>query len=527
MVPLRDGVRLATDIYVPPGSGTWPCAMMRTAYGRETPGLDGYARSVSNAGIRTVFVVQDMRGDGASEGAGTFDPFNSENEIPDGYDAVEWCATQSWCNGRVGLFGGSGHSMPAAMAYLGKPPHLVVVYPNNTAANTLTAWAFENRGRRWGYRWLANRGASITEWPKPTTSDYDLTHWQAILSNAAVSNTTVYLGNDRWWNFFHNGNFELAAMMTGRTRFYMSVSPRTHGGLWGGIEKDTSRGTLLTQPDFFQVLAGTVVATSSWVNYTHCGDFPASLSNEWRVARRWPPPSAPVPLYLHQDGTASFSVPASPTAYVAFSYHPTNPAPSIGGAYGYDVTNGCLDQQALTSRADVLYFVTAPMVAPLEIIGAPRVKLYFSTDVPDSLFVVKLVDIYTNGVQGIFTESACMARYWQGLDGAPAPVPSGSVRCLEFDLKTMALTLLPGHRIGVLVTSSSNPAFDVHPNSYTQVWSYAASPTAHHQIHTTATAPSHLILPLAAVPESTVPAVILSAILYNRQARRRAAAARQ
>jgi uncharacterized protein (TIGR03067 family) len=509
MVPLRDGVRLATDIYVPAGSGTWPCVMMRTAYGRDNGGVPGYAAQVSNAGLRAVFVAQDPRGDGDSEGGGTFDPFNSENEINDGYDSVEWCATQSWCNGRVGIFGGSGHGMCASMAYLAKPPHLVVVKPSNTAGNTIEAWAFENRGRRWAYSWLTHRGATIQAWPKPRVSTYNTVQWQSILSNAAVNNPAVYIGDDGWWNFFHNGNFDFAAALAGHARFYLDVSTRTHGTYFGRAFPSKARPQSL--PDFFAVLGGTAVATSSFVMFYHLGDATANLSNEWRVARTWPPPATPLPLYLQADGTASFTAPTTAMAVCTFAYHPTNPAPSIGGGFGYGVTNGFMDQRPLTNRADVLRFVTAPLSVPLDIVGTPRVELRFSTDVPDSLFVVKLLDIYPDGFEGILTESACMARYWPGLEATPAPVPTGTVCQLSFDLKTTAVTVLPGHRIGVLVTSSSDPAFDVHPNSFTQVWSYAASPTAHHQIHVGADAASQLVLP-AVVPEGQALRTVIAAL---------------
>ncbi len=515
MLPMRDGVRLATDIYVPAGSGTWPCVMMRTAYGRDNNGVPGYALQVSNAGYAAVFVVQDPRGDGGSEGAATIDPFNSENEIEDGYDAVEWCATQTWCNGRVGIFGGSGHGMCAAMAYLAKPPHLVAVRPSNTAGNTVEAWAFENRGRRWAYNWLAFRGAAVPSWPKPTVTSYDTARWQAILSNAAINNPAVYIGDDGWWNFFHNGNFDFARALAGRCRYYLEVSPKTHGTYYGRAFPSKNKPYQL--PLFFSVLAGTAAATSSFVAYYNLGDASADLSNQWRVAPAWPPPFTPLPLYLHADGSASFAAPTTVSGVCTYSYHPTNPAPSIGGGFSYTVTNGFLDQCPLTNRADVLRFVTAPLSAPLNIVGVPRVELHFSTDVPDSLFVVKLLDIYPDGFEGILTESACMARYWQGLDAPPAPVPTGTVCQLSFDLKTTAVTWLPGHRIGVLVTSSSEPAFEVHPNTFTQVWSYAASPTAHHSIHTAAAAPSQLILPMA-VPESAVTGVIVSALLFGRHA---------
>ena len=108
-----------------------------------------------------------------------------------------------------------------------------------------------------------------------------------------------------------------------------------------------------------------------------------------------------------------------------------------------------------------------------------------------------------------------MARYWQGIDAPPAPVPTGVICCLSFELKNSAVTFLPGHRIGVLVTSSSDPAFEVHPNTFTHVWSYADSPTAHHRIHVGADAASRVVLP-AAVPEGAMLSSIIAALAASR-----------
>jgi hypothetical protein len=97
MVPMRDGVRLATSIYLPEGDGPWPVVLTRTPYGKDMmygPGThkeylkNGYAR-----------VVQDSRGKGKSQGK--YAAFVDDME--DGYDTVEWIAKQPWSNGKVGM----------------------------------------------------------------------------------------------------------------------------------------------------------------------------------------------------------------------------------------------------------------------------------------------------------------------------------------------------------------------------------------------------------------------------------------
>jgi putative CocE/NonD family hydrolase len=99
MVPMRDGVLLATDIYRDPSITSGPVVLMRTPYNKN--GGKVAAERFAEAGY--VAVVQDNRGKFASEG--TFIPYNNEGQ--DGYDAIEWIGKQPWCHGRIGMWGSS------------------------------------------------------------------------------------------------------------------------------------------------------------------------------------------------------------------------------------------------------------------------------------------------------------------------------------------------------------------------------------------------------------------------------------
>ena len=124
MMPLRDGVRLATDIYCPSvngqrASGRFPVVLIRTPYDKTAKA--GIGKYYAERGY--VAAMQDVRGRYASEG--TFYPF--AHEAPDGYDAVEWLAAQPWCDGKVGTFGQSYEAaVQSALATL-NPPHLAAM----------------------------------------------------------------------------------------------------------------------------------------------------------------------------------------------------------------------------------------------------------------------------------------------------------------------------------------------------------------------------------------------------------------
>jgi len=124
MIPMRDGVRLATDIFMPRGTAaeTFPVILIRTPYKKEMGEID--APFYSRRGYAVA--IQDCRGRFASEGVWV--PFF--NEPKDGYDTIEWLAAQSWSNGKVGMVGGSYVGWVQLWAAVEKPPHLVTIIPN-------------------------------------------------------------------------------------------------------------------------------------------------------------------------------------------------------------------------------------------------------------------------------------------------------------------------------------------------------------------------------------------------------------
>jgi putative CocE/NonD family hydrolase len=138
MMPMRDGVRLATDLYFPvaksssttsatsgadtASSPKWPVILVRTPYKKDMSEIIG--RYYARRGY--VAAIQDCRGRFASEGR--WDPF--VDEARDGYDAVEWLAGRDWASGKVGMIGGSYVGWVQLWAASARPPHLTTIIPN-------------------------------------------------------------------------------------------------------------------------------------------------------------------------------------------------------------------------------------------------------------------------------------------------------------------------------------------------------------------------------------------------------------
>ena len=100
MVPMRDGVKLAANVWRPKAEGRYPVVLLRSPYGKMDENW-GDAKRYTQAGY--VMVTQDCRGRGQSEGV--WDPF--AYDVEDGFDTQEWVGQQPWCNGKIGTAGGS------------------------------------------------------------------------------------------------------------------------------------------------------------------------------------------------------------------------------------------------------------------------------------------------------------------------------------------------------------------------------------------------------------------------------------
>lgn len=126
MVEMRDGVRLATDIYRPRGvSGPLPTVLCRLPYNKNNVGAVG--RLLAQRGY--IFVVQDCRACYASEGD-VFVPIVFEK--PDGLDTVDWIVEQPWYDGNLGTWGASYLGL-TQWAIMADTPHLKCTYPQITS----------------------------------------------------------------------------------------------------------------------------------------------------------------------------------------------------------------------------------------------------------------------------------------------------------------------------------------------------------------------------------------------------------
>lgn len=491
MVEMSDGTKLATEVFMPPGDGPWPVVLVRTPYPRFP-----YAGRV--AGKDVVYVTQNTRGRFESEKGSDDNALSSLNEIQDGYDCIEWINEQPWSNGQVGMFGGSGNGFCAEMAYFSKAPGLRVVNPY--VGNTELHWGFENGVRRWLYKWLNNRNLNVSEWPKPTLpQNYNPDEWKKELADYVKDNDTIYIGYCGYYDICLDAALDAYEASGGEAPIYVKTSSNAHTGPQKIFPWPKQAPEAGQWPDFFSTLNGEEPQVEPGVCYTIMGDIndPSAPGHEVRYTREWPPPHEEVSFYLQPDLSLDGKPSSDSDAICEYDYDPRNPIPTVGGHHFYSQQPaGALDQRELSGRTnDILRFVSAPLEDPLTVVGKLRAELFISTDVPDTVFIVKLVDIYPDGMEMLIRETAFLARYANGWEN-PEPLEEGEVYKLDIDMRSTGIAFDKGHRIAVFVQSSSTPAYEVHPNSYEPVMSYDNSPVAHQQIHTSKKYPSRIILPV-------------------------------
>jgi uncharacterized protein len=147
-IPVRDGTRLAADVFLPEGQGPHPVLVALSPYGKEIQSLPVpsqpptspvYAREIEAGDPRYLtdagyaHVIVDVRGINRSEGV--YRGWMSADEARDAYDVIEWAAAQEWSDGKVGMVGVSYYGAIQLAAAALQPPHLVAIMPLNAPAD--------------------------------------------------------------------------------------------------------------------------------------------------------------------------------------------------------------------------------------------------------------------------------------------------------------------------------------------------------------------------------------------------------
>jgi hypothetical protein len=227
-------------------------------------------------------------------------------------------------------------------------------------------------------------------------------------------------------------------------------------------------------------------------------------SNQWQSSDTWPPAGAqPMTMYLSSGGKANTLngdgalVTSAPDVDRpdSFTYDPMDPVPSYGGnvcCTGNAIQAGAFDQRTNEAREDVLVYTSEPFRDGIELTGPIVPTLYVSSDVRDTDFTVKVLDVYPDGRAYNLDESIQRMRYREGYDRPPVWMEKGKVYKVTLQPLTTSNYFAPGHRIRIEISSSNFPRFDRNLNTGGNNYDESKGVVAHNTVRHSKQYPSHV-----------------------------------
>jgi putative CocE/NonD family hydrolase len=583
MVPMRDGVRLATDIFRPKTDKPVPVILSRSPYDFN-PWDDGeFNNYIYLSALRQVrrgyaFVSQNERGRYFSEGKWEI----LGAPTTDGYDAIQWLAEQPWSNGKVALIGCSSTAeWQMAVAAL-DPPGLAAIVPMGFGAGIGRVGEFYEQGNwyRGGVHqmlmtaWLYDYGFIETSEHRPTfppdmtgeelvriSKYFDLeaevpeVDWSEALWHLPLMDIPKNLGapksvydemiqrkpNDPAWykgGLYHDDMSFGAPGLWFISWYDISISPnlalvnhiRSHAEdpeiadnqfvviapvshcafNRGGKEIIVGERSM---GDAHFIVEGLV---RDWFDYWLKGEDNGILKktpkfqyytmglNQWKSSETWPPKNAEmVTLYLNSqgkansvfgDGKLTSTPPGSEDNPDGFTYDPHYPVPLHGGGFccmGSEYRPGAFNQRELEARHDILVYSTEPLKKGIEITGPIEITLYISSDVKDTDFTVKLVDVYPDGRAYNLCDTIQRVRYREGYD-REVFMEKGKVYKVPVSSMSTSNYFAPGHCIRIEVSSSNFPRYARNLNTGGNNYDETEALVAHNQVHHSSKFPSQI-----------------------------------
>jgi len=527
---MRDGVRLAANVFLPSDNLRLPVILERTPYGKGTAITPNYQAFVDHG---YAVVVQDVRG--RYESQGVFRPLHQESA--DGDDTLNWIAKQTWCDGKIGMAGGSYRGIVQWKAALTRNPYLKAIAPVVSGYDDYRDRFYSTGGAmKLGHRleWMsANLKAPgyIPDFKKYVlhlplrTADVAATGWTSEMFQDVVAHPafdsfwhgiSVRENIDRiripvfaiggWYDNFVQSDLEAFALLRKKSGLNrIVVGPWPHNMSIGfpdvtfGPESSIPLRTMLIQ--WFD----------QWLKAkdTLLSEAPAKLfvmgANKWRSEQEWPPAHAQSRrLFLSSSGHANSldgdgSLRDSTHDHSLedhYVFDPRDPVPTRGGAVCCNPRIfpwGPMDQRPVERRNDVLVYTTKPLKHDLEVTGPVQAVLYVSTSAPDTDFTAKLVDVFPDGHARNLTDGILRLRYRNSLE-KPERAKSGEIYRITVDAGVTSNVFRKGHSIRLEVSSSNFPRFDRNPNTGGPVADEIRLLRATQSVYHDQARPSHLLL---------------------------------
>ena len=599
MIPMRDGKRMATDVYRPRDtSKKYPTIFVRTPYNFNFWDVrSGCPRDMTNEleAVKRGYVFVEMNERGHFFSEGNYDILGPP--LTDGDDAFTWMAKQAWSNGKVGTIGCSSTAeWQLAVAAQGNAAYTTMI-PQGFGAGVGRVGPYYEQGN-W-YRggavemlfiaWIYGEQNQVRPMFPPNTSQEDLIRaskefdlaqqlppvdWSQALRHLPekdiikavdgphgifADHMPVDTGgamierapNDPAWykgGLWHDDkkinipgfwfmswyDVSVGPNLAAYNHVRKTASPEISNQQYAVIAptlhcsyKRASENTMVGERSMGDARLNYDELTYAWFDYFLKGEKNGILEkmpkvryftmgiNKWQSSDTWPPRGAePMSFFLSSggkantgngDGVLADGAPAADSPD-KFDYDPMNPVPSYGGnvcCTGNAVQGGAFDQRKMEERPDILVYSTEPLRQGMEVSGPIEVTLYVSSDVKDTDFTVKLIDVYPDGKAYNLDETIQRLRYRNGYDKPVAWLEAGKVYKVTLQPMTTSNFFEAGHRIRLEVSSSNFPRFDRNLNTGGKNYDESTGVIAHNAVHHSKLYPSEI--KLTVVKKSSAP----------------------
>jgi putative CocE/NonD family hydrolase len=551
---MRDGALLSADVYLPTAPGPFPTILTRTPYESLRDGFVDRAIFWAKRGY--AFVVQDVRG--RYESDGVFSAYAPEGD--DGCDTLDWIAGQSWCDGKIGMWGrsygaltqwqllrhGSSHlscncSHVMAADYFHDYHYVGGAFQLALSVSAMVIWESGLAMIRGGSADLFNNqhyfrqlplinldvqalGRQVPywrEWLGHCTNDE---YWTSISTPAETLHVAAPVFQQGGWydpyvdSIFHNWNAireygeSEDARMCGRVMI----------GPWSHDEPENTRmGDLDLGPEAYRDLRREELRWyDRWLRNVNTGidDEPPILifvmgANHWRYEHEWPLARTEYrPFYLHSDGRANSlhgdgsldPEPPDEEHTDQYDYDPDHPIPTLGGVHSIQMMSAHAEEPITHGPVDQ---------RPIE--RRDDVLVYTTDVLQDDMEVTGPIELIlyvaSSTVDTDFTaklvdvhpdgRAMCITEgiiraRYRHSDRQPALLEPGAIEEYHIRLYPTSNVFLQGHRIRLDVSSSNFPRFSRNLNTGEDVATGTRMEIAHQMVVHDRRHPSRIVLPI-------------------------------
>ena len=505
MVETRDGVQLATDVYLPQNATQHTAILVRTPYDKTSryTALPWEAEYYRSRGF--VMVTQDVRGKFQSTG----DTVPYEYDMDDAYDTVDWIVSQPWSNGKVGVTGASYYGFLTWAAVACGHPAVKAAVPVVACVDM----ADIHVGSRWHQRvpavagmndllqiWTNNNGyLAEIDWNSDTPPNIVAQARAQIGECRGAEDMLRRSRTEEWytpygerhpyhttnipilhWNNWYDPGLCPPAMddwrhfrsLNGtRELHYLRVNSADHSGF---LLEDVGKGEVASPYTSDEVMNRRIEVECGEVAdffEEHCNGIRPAVPRPrarwhlghvgWQESEEYPPPSRPRVFHL-TPGSGLVNelrdVPESAASKLEWTHDPENPVTSLLDMEAlWYVLAAYPDERELAGRADVLTFRTSALDRPLDFAGKPFLTVELELGSSTSHLFARLQDVYPDGA----TRPISLGR---------AVVRSDFCDNLRLDLNDIAYRLQLGHSLQLQISSSDFPHWGVHPGTDENPW---------------------------------------------------------